>query len=221
MARRGAGRRRPAPLQCRHDFPKIPESLRRVVLASNNAGKLREFSALFAPLAWSWCPRASWACPRPKSRTSPSSRTRWPRPPASRLTGLPALADDSGLCVARCRARPAYSARYAKMHGGEKSDLANNALLVQKLAGLADRRAWYVAVLALVRAENDPCPLIGEGHWHGEIIDQPEGANGFGYDPHFYLPDLGLTAASLDPAEKNSVSHRARARELLGKLNQA
>ena len=115
-----------------------------------------------------------------------------------------------------------YSARYAKMHGGEKSDLANNALLVQKLAGLADRRAWYVAVLALVRAENDPCPLIGEGHWHGEIIDQPEGANGFGYDPHFYLPDLGLTAASLDPAEKNSVSHRARAlRELLGKLNQA
>ena len=76
-----------------------------------------------------------------------------------------------------------------------------------------------MAVLALVRAENDPCPLIGEGHWHGEIIDQPEGANGFGYDPHFYLPDLGLTAASLDPAEKNSVSHRAA--RLLGKLNQA
>ena len=73
-----------------------------------------------------------------------------------------------------------------------------------------------MAVLALVRAENDPCPLIGEGHWHGEIIDQPEGANGFGYDPHFYLPDLGLTAASLDPRP----SATARARELR-KLNQA
>ncbi|MNT60906.1 Non-canonical purine NTP pyrophosphatase [compost metagenome] len=77
-------------------------------------------------------------------------------------------------------------------------------------------------MLALVRSENDPRPLIGEGLWHGEIIDLPEGANGFGYDPHFYLPDMALTAASLDPEEKNRVSHRARAlRELLSKLNQA
>ena len=173
--------------------------------------------------AWSWCPRASWACRAEEPHVTFIENALAKARHASRLTGLPALADDSGLCVAALQGAPGvYSARYAKMHGGEKSDLANNALLVQKLAGLADRRAWYVAVLALVRAENDPCPLIGEGHWHGEIIDQPEGANGFGYDPHFYLPDLGLTAASLDPAEKNSVSHRARAlRELLGKLNQA
>lgn len=82
-----------------------------------------------------------------------------------------------------------YSARYAKMHGGEKSDQANNALLVEKLAAASDRSACYVAVLALVRGENDPRPLIGEGLWQGEIIDQPEGVNGFGYDPHFYLPD--------------------------------
>jgi XTP/dITP diphosphohydrolase len=142
---------------------------------------------------------------------------------ASRLTGLPALADDSGLCVAALDAAPGvYSARYAQMHGGEKSDQANNTLLVRNLAGVTDRHAWYVAVLALVRSENDPCPIIGEGLWHGEIIDQPEGANGFGYDPHFYLPDMALTAASLDPEEKNRVSHRARAlRELLSKLSHA
>ena len=107
------------------------------------------------------------------------------------------------------------------MHGGEKSDLANNALLVQKLAGLADRRAWYVAVLALVRAENDPCPLIGEGHWHGEIIDQPRAPTALAtirISTCPTWPDRRLA----DPAEKNSVSHRARElRELLGKLNQA
>lgn len=225
MARRGGqGGGGRLPYNAAMTSPKIPESLRRVVLASNNAGKLREFSALFAPLGMELVPQGELGVPEAEEPhvtfiENALAKARH----ASRLTGLPALADDSGLCVAALQGAPGvYSARYAKLHGGEKSDLANNALLVQKLAGLADRRAWYVAVLALVRAENDPCPLIGEGHWHGEIIDQPEGANGFGYDPHFYLPDLGLTAASLDPAEKNSVSHRARAlRELLGKLNQA
>jgi len=209
---------------CAMTSPKIPESLRRIVLASNNAGKLREFSALFAPLGIELVPQGELGVPEaeePHVTFVENALTKARH--ASRLTGLPALADDSGLCVAALNGAPGvYSARYAKMHGGEKSDQANNALLVLHLANVADRRAWYVAVLALVRAENDPCPIIGEGLWHGEIIDQPEGANGFGYDPHFYLPDMALTAASLDPEEKNRVSHRARAlRELLSKLSQA
>jgi len=209
---------------CAMTSPKIPESLRRIVLASNNAGKLREFSALFAPLGIELVPQGELGVPEaeePHVTFVENALTKARH--ASRLTGLPALADDSGLCVAALNGAPGvYSARYAKMHGGEKSDQANNALLVQHLANVADRRAWYVAVLALVRAENDPCPIIGEGLWHGEIIDQPEGANGFGYDPHFYLPDMALTSASLDPEEKNRVSHRARAlRELLSKLSQA
>ncbi len=204
--------------------PKIPDSLRRVVLASNNAGKLREFSALFAPLGIELVPQGDLGVPEAEEPhvtfvENALAKARH----ASRLTGLPALADDSGLCVASLDGAPGvYSARYAKMHGGEKSDAANNALLVRNLASVADRSAWYVAVLALVRSENDPRPLIGEGLWHGEIIDVPEGANGFGYDPHFYLPDMALTAASLDPDEKNRVSHRARAlRELLSKLSHA
>ncbi|AMH07021.2 non-canonical purine NTP pyrophosphatase, RdgB/HAM1 family [Achromobacter xylosoxidans] len=204
--------------------PKIPDSLRRVVLASNNPGKLREFSALFAPLGIELVPQGELGVPEAEEPhvtfvENALAKARH----ASRLTGLPALADDSGLCVAALGGAPGvYSARYAKMHGGEKSDQANNALLVEKLAAASDRSACYVAVLALVRGENDPRPLIGEGLWQGEIIDQPEGANGFGYDPHFYLPDQGLTAAALEPEEKNAISHRARAlRELLSKLNQA
>lgn len=204
--------------------PKIPDSLRRVVLASNNLGKLREFSALFAPLGIELVPQGDLGVPEaeePHVTFVENALTKARH--ASRLTGLPALADDSGLCVAALDGAPGvYSARYAKMHGGEKSDQANNALLVSKLASATDRSACYVAVLALVRGENDPRPLIGEGLWQGEIIDQAEGENGFGYDPHFYLPDQGLTAAALDPEEKNRISHRARAlRELLSKLNQA
>ncbi|KAJ8136555.1 hypothetical protein OY671_010232, partial [Metschnikowia pulcherrima] len=141
----------------------------------------------------------------------------------SRSTGSPASADDSGSCVAASDGAPGvYSARYAKMHGGEKSDQANNASSVGKSASVADRSACYVAVSASVRGENDPRPSIGEGVWQGEIIDQPEGENGFGYDPHFYSPDQGSTAAALDPEEKNRISHRARAsRESSSKSNQA
>ncbi len=173
--------------------PKIPDSLRRVVLASNNAGKLREFSALFAPLGIELVPQGE--------------------------LGVPEAEEPHVTFVENALAK----ARHAQAGVvGQKSDQANNELLVRNLAGVADRSAWYVAVLALVRAENDPRPLIGEGLWHGEIIDQPEGANGFGYDPHFYLPDQALTAAALEPEEKNRLSHRARAlRELLSKLSQA
>lgn len=202
----------------------IPDSLRRVVLASNNPGKLREFAFLFAPLGIELVPQGELGVPEaeePHVTFVENALTKARH--ASRLTGLPALADDSGLCVAALDNAPGvYSARYAKMHGGEKSDQANNALLVSKLASATDRSACYVAVLTLVRSADDPRPLIGEGLWQGRIIDLPQGVNGFGYDAHFYLPDLGSTAAALDPAEKNRVSHRARAlRELLRKLGQA
>lgn len=194
---------------------------RRVVLASGNPGKLREFAALFAPLGIELVPQGELGVseaeePHVTFVENALAKARH----ASLHTGLPALADDSGLCVAALGGAPGvYSARYAQRHGGEKSDAANNALLVSQLAGQADRRAWYVAVLVYVRSADDPQPLIGEGTWHGEIVDTAEGEHGFGYDPHFYLPDLGATAAALDPAEKNRVSHRARAlRQLLDKL---
>jgi XTP/dITP diphosphohydrolase len=141
---------------------------------------------------------------------------------ASKLTGLPALADDSGLCVRALNGAPGvYSARYASMNGGEKSDAANNARLVADLAGSTDRRAYYFCVLVLVRHADDPEPLIAEGRWHGEVIDVPRGANGFGYDPYFFLPTLNASAAELDPARKNALSHRALAlRDLLQRLKE-
>lgn len=198
--------------------------MKRIVLASGNAGKIRELTELLSPIGLEVVPQSHWQVEECEETglTFVENAILKARN-AARHTGLPALADDSGLCVAALDGAPGvYSARYAKMHGGEKSDQANNALLVDKLASATDRSACYVAVLALVRGENDPRPLIGEGLWQGEIIDQPEGENGFGYDPHFYLPDQGLTAAALDPEEKNRISHRARAlRELLSKLNQA
>ena len=123
---------------------------------------------------------------------------------------MPALADDSGLCVRALRGEPGvYSARYAQRAGGEKSDAANNAHLVERLHAQADRRGYYCCVLVLVRHENDPEPLIAEGRWHGEILQAPRGENGFGYDPYFFLPDLNATAAQLEPAVKNARSHRA------------
>ncbi|HYG43992.1 MAG TPA: RdgB/HAM1 family non-canonical purine NTP pyrophosphatase [Bordetella sp.] len=198
-------------------------SLARVVLASNNAGKLREFSALFAPLGIELIPQGELGVPEAEEPhvtfvENALAKARH----ASRLTGLPALADDSGLCVAALDGAPGvYSARYAQLANAaaERSDAANNALLVDKLAGVDDRRAWYVALLVLVRNHDDPQPLIGEGVWHGRIVDAPRGDHGFGYDPYFLLPDLGRTAAELDPAEKNRVSHRARAlAQLLDKL---
>jgi XTP/dITP diphosphohydrolase len=193
----------------------------RVVLASGNAGKLREFSALFAPLGIQLIPQGELGVPdADEPHVTFVENALEKARHASRLTGLPALADDSGLCVDALAGAPGvYSARYASRAGGEKSDAANNALLVRNLAGQGNRAACYVALLVLVHSADDPRPLIGEGIWRGEIVDPPRGDNGFGYDPYFYLPDLGKTAAELAPEQKNGVSHRAQAlRQLLGKL---
>ncbi|HTH58786.1 MAG TPA: RdgB/HAM1 family non-canonical purine NTP pyrophosphatase [Paraburkholderia sp.] len=193
----------------------------RVVLASNNAGKLREFAALFGAAGIELVPQGALNVPEteephPTFVENALAKARH----AAKLTGLPALADDSGLCVRALRGAPGvYSARYAQLAGGEKSDAANNALLVERMKPHADRRAYYYCVLALVRHADDPEPLIAEGRWHGLVLDAPRGENGFGYDPYFLLPELDATAAELDPAVKNASSHRAIAlRQLLARL---
>lgn len=195
-----------------------PPSMTSLVLASNNAGKLREFAELLAPLDFQLIPQATLGVPEAEEPhvtfiENALAKARH----AARLTGLPALADDSGLVVPALGGAPGvHSARYA---GEPKDDTRNNRQLIAALNGVADRRAHYVAVLVLVRHADDPQPLIGEGEWHGEIVDTPRGAGGFGYDPHFLLPDLQRTAAELDAAEKHRRSHRGQAlAQLVAKL---
>ncbi len=189
----------------------------KVVLASNNPGKLREFSAILARADIDMVAQGELGVPEADEPyltfvENALAKARH----ASQITGLPALADDSGLTVAALKGAPGvFSARYAALAGGEKSDAANNRRLVQQLAGIEDRSACYVAVLVYVRSADDPMPVIAQGVWQGLIIDGPKGSNGFGYDAHFYLPSLGKTAAELDPAEKNRCSHRAQALQSL------
>ncbi len=197
------------------------QAWREVVLASGNAGKLREFSAILKAAGIRMIAQSELNVPEAEEPhltflENALAKARH----ASQYTGLPALADDSGLCVPALGGAPGvYSARYASMSGGEKSDLANNMRLVSHLQGVEDHSAFYVAVLVYVESPEDPCPLVAEGRWHGKIVATPRGENGFGYDPHFWLPEYDCTVAELDPAEKNRVSHRGRAlAELFEKL---
>jgi XTP/dITP diphosphohydrolase len=192
----------------------------RLVLASGNEGKLREFRRLLAPLAIEVIPQAALGIaeadePHATFVENAVGKARH----ASRLGRLPALADDSGVCVAALRGAPGvHSARYA---GEPRSDRRNNEKLIADLAGIADRRAHYYCVLALLRHEKDPEPLLAEGRWEGTIIDTPRGTAGFGYDPHFLDPESGLTGAELPLAQKNERSHRGKAiRALLARLGQ-
>ena len=198
--------------------------IQRLVLASNNPGKLREFGALLAPLGIDVVPQGDLGIPEaeephPTFVENAIAKARH----ASRLSGLPALADDSGICAEALDGEPGVcSARYAQKAGKPKTDAANNAHLISQLAGKLNRRAHYHCVLVLVRHPADPCPLIAEGTWTGEVVDAPRGAGGFGYDPHFMLPRLGKTAAELSAEEKNAISHRALAlKELLARLQAA
>ena len=192
--------------------------LSRLVLASNNEGKLREFRRLLAPLGIEVIAQAELGIaeadePHPTFIENALGKARH----ASIASGLPALADDSGICVAALGGAPGVaSARYA---GAPRSDARNNAKLVAALAGISDRSAHYVCVLALVRCADDPEPIIAEGAWHGTIIDLPRGDGGFGYDPHFLDPATGLTGAELPLARKNELSHRGQAiRVLISRL---
>jgi XTP/dITP diphosphohydrolase len=190
----------------------------RLILASNNAGKLKEFAQLLAPLGFSLHPQGEFNVPEADEPHATFVENALEKARhAARLTGLPALADDSGVCVNALGGAPGvYSARYA---GEPKSDARNNQKLIAELAAHADKSAYYYCVLVYVRHADDPQPVIADARWPGEIIDTPRGANGFGYDPYFLLPSLGKTAAELDPVEKNAVSHRGQAlRALAEKL---
>ena len=191
--------------------------MRQVVVASNNAGKLREIAAILGPLGIEAIPQSRFnvpeaAEPHPTFVENALAKAR----NAAHHTGLPALADDSGICVSALGGAPGVqSARFA---GEPKSDQRNNQKLVADLAGQVERSAYYFAVLVLINSENDPRPLIAEGRLTGSVIDTPHGANGFGYDPYFYLPEHGKTVAELDIDLKNRISHRALALHRLALL---
>jgi XTP/dITP diphosphohydrolase len=190
----------------------------RLILASNNAGKLKEFAQLLAPIGFELYPQGEFKVPEAEEPfgTFVENALQKARH-AARLTGLPALADDSGVCVNALGGAPGvYSARFA---GEPKSDARNNEKLIQDLASHADKSAYYYCVLVYVRHADDPQPVIADGVWRGQIIDTPRGANGFGYDPYFLIPALSKTTAELAPEEKNALSHRGQAiRALVEKL---
>jgi XTP/dITP diphosphohydrolase len=194
--------------------PRLAGGFGELVLASNNPGKLREFDALLAPLGISVHAQAAFNVseadePHCTFLENALEKARH----AARATGLPALADDSGICVNALGGAPGvHSARFA---GVPKSDLRNNAMLVEALSAHNDHSAYYYCVLVLVRHAEDPQPLLAEGFWHGEVIATPGGDGGFGYDAHFWLPALGKTVAQLSAAEKNVLSHRAQALRVL------
>ncbi len=184
--------------------------IKKVVIASRNPGKLREIAAILAPLGIAIVSQQELGIPdadEPHFTFLENALAKARH--ASALSGLPALADDSGICVDALLGAPGVrSARYA---GEPKSDARNNEKLVRELTNQANRRAHYYCIMALTRHANDPEPIIAEGAWDGEIILAPRGTNGFGYDPYFFLPALGITSAELDPAHKNRISHRAHA----------
>jgi len=196
--------------------------MKKLVLASSNAGKLREIQAILGPLGCEVLTQTELGIvdaeePHFTFIENALAKSRH----AAERSGLPALADDSGICVPALAGEPGvHSARYAgDAAGREQRDARNNTKLVAALAACADRRAYYYCAMVLVRHAADPQPLIGEGYWWGEIRSEGRGRNGFGYDPHFFLPELGKTAAELDSEEKNRLSHRGQAlRQLVDKL---
>ncbi len=201
--------------------------MKKLVLASSNPGKLREIEAVLAPLGVEIVPQSRLGVadadePHATFLENALAKARH----ASRATRLPALADDSGICVHSLDGEPGvHSARFAADAVGPADrgalDARNNAKLIRLLADKGDRRAHYYCVIVLMRHAEDPEPVIAEGSWAGEIVETPRGENGFGYDPHFFLSDLGKTAAELDPAQKNLISHRGKAlRRLIAKLKE-
>lgn len=195
-------------------------TLKKLVIASNNKGKLREIGELLAPLAIDVAPQSEFNIseadePHITFVENALAKARH----ASRCSVLPVLADDSGICVSALGGAPGVnSARYA---GEPKSDERNNLKLIESLKNQADRRAYYYCVIVLVRHADDPQPIIVDGSWYGEIIDQPRGSGGFGYDPYFYLPEFGKTSAELTAEQKNQISHRGQALAKLVEILQA
>ena len=192
---------------------------KKIVLASSNLGKLAEFNALFGPLGIELIAQHTLgieAAPEPYFTFVENALTKARQ--ASTISGLPSLADDSGICVEALDGAPGiHSARFA---GPDATDTQNNEHLLRLMKNHTNKRARYVCALVFIRHPSDPEPIIASGSWNGEIIESPRGAYGFGYDPFFLLPDLGQTAAELPPALKNKISHRALAmQELMLKIS--
>lgn len=192
--------------------------MQKLVLASNNSGKVKEFQALLAPLNFQVIPQGELGIPSteepyPTFIENALAKARH----ASALSGLPALADDSGICAHALDGMPGVlSARYA---GVQCDEAANNLKLVEALQGKTERGAHYVCALVFINSANDPEPIIVQTRWYGQIVDQACGNNGFGYDPHFFLSEQQCTAAQLEPAQKNLISHRGQALcELIAQL---
>ncbi|HLP97922.1 MAG TPA: RdgB/HAM1 family non-canonical purine NTP pyrophosphatase [Sideroxyarcus sp.] len=189
--------------------------MNKLVIASNNPGKLREFQRMLAPLGIEVLTQSQLGIseaeePHCTFVENALAKARH----VSRAAGLPALADDSGICVEALGGAPGViSARYAG--DNPKSDARNNEKLLREMQDVTDRRAHYYCVLVLVRHADDPQPLIAEGEWHGEIFHEQRGDGGFGYDPMFWLPQFGKTAAELSHDEKAQISHRAKALQVL------
>jgi XTP/dITP diphosphohydrolase len=187
---------------------------RTLILASNNPGKLKEFSALLAPIGYTLHPQGEFNVPEADEPhcTFVENALEKARH-AARLTGMPALADDSGICINALGGAPGVlSARYA---GEPKSDARNNQKLIADLDAHADKSGYYYCVLVFVRHANDPQPVIAEGRWDGQLVAEARGQGGFGYDPYFLLPELGLTVAELSAEQKNNLSHRGQALRML------
>ena len=188
----------------------------KVVLASGNRGKLRELAALLTPLGVELTTQGELGIDGAEETgcTFVENALLKARH-ASRLAELPAIADDSGLAVDALGGAPGvFSARYAGV-SGPGADAANNAKLIKALAAQDNRRAHFHSVMVFLRHPDDPTPIIADGRWDGVIVDEPKGSNGFGYDPHFLVPALGLTAAELAAERKNALSHRGQAAKQL------
>jgi len=189
--------------------------MNKLVIASNNPGKLREFQHMLAPLGIEVVTQAQLGIseaeePHCTFVENALAKARH----VSRASGMPSLADDSGICVDALGGAPGVqSARFAG--DNPKSDRRNNDKLLHDLQGVTDRCAHYYCVLVLVRHADDPQPLIAEGEWHGEIGQEERGDGGFGYDPMFWLPQFGKMAAELTHDEKAQISHRAKALKVL------
>ena len=185
----------------------------KLVLASNNAKKLAELQVLFAPLGVALVTQGSLGIPEadePFDSFVENALTKARH--AAKLSGLPALADDSGLAVEALNGAPGVlSARYATLFGQPKTDVDNNRVLLEKMAAVTDRAARFVCALVAVKSAADPEPLIAMGRWQGQVLPALQGEGGFGYDPLLFIPSLGKSVGQLSAAEKNTLSHRALA----------
>jgi XTP/dITP diphosphohydrolase len=186
--------------------------MKRIVLASGNAGKLAEFRVLFAGSGIEFVAQGELGIADAEETAGTFIENALLKARhASRLSGLPALGDDSGLCVDALDGAPGlYSARYAGRHGDSAANIAKLLDALRDLPGVK-RDAHFHCSIALLTHADDPAPLIAEGRWHGQILELPRGDRGFGYDPVFFDPVRNMSAAQLDPSLKNRVSHRGQA----------